>query len=53
MIFTNIVMSYKISYMIYMWFSVHLSCMHFPSDAGIAARVEEPIESSARDSEEE
>jgi hypothetical protein len=27
--------------------------MHFPSDAGIAARVEEPIKSAARDSEEE
>ncbi len=27
--------------------------MHFPSDAGIAARVEEPIGSAARDSEEE
>ena len=36
-----------------MLFSVHLSCMHFPSDAGTAARVEEPFASAARDSEED
>ncbi len=36
-----------------MQFSVHLLCMHFPSDAGIAARVEEPIAPAARDSEED
>ena len=36
-----------------MLFSVHLSCMHFPSDAGTAARVEEPFVSAAHDSEED
>ena len=36
-----------------MQFSVHLSCMHFPSDAGIAAQVEEPIAPAACDSEED
>ncbi len=41
MIFTNFVIS------------VHLLCMHFPSDAGTAAQVEEPFESAERDSEED
>ena len=36
-----------------MLFSVHLSIMHFPSDAGTAARVEEPFVSAAHDSEED
>ncbi len=36
-----------------MQFSVHLSCMHYPSDAGIAAQVEEPIAPAACDSEED
>ena len=35
-----------------MQFSDHPSCMHFPSDAGSAARVEEPIAPAVRDSEE-
>ncbi len=36
-----------------MQFSVYLSCMHFPSDAGIADQVEEPIKPAARDSKED